>query len=178
MNPSIKKIGIPLAVVAIIGVIVYLVMKPSSETLGDAPAIGGSGLSSTVTNTPINPATPGNTPANDSVLKLLKNIDDLTLPTDVFSSNAFSLLSDGTVALPQRNDPGRRNPFSTLSGSGSATSTDPETIETPGNDLSTIVDKTTPAQIENTTTLPTGNTVNQIDKTNTLLKNTGIKKQN
>lgn len=135
MNPIIKKIRIPLIVVVVIGTIVYFVMKPSEKDSNTSPSLGTKGLTSTVTNTPINSITDTktsvNTLANTSVLKLLQNIGDINLPTEFFSSKEFSLLSDGTVTIPQRNDPGRRNPFILPFGSSETSSTTPETSGTP-----------------------------------------------
>jgi hypothetical protein len=60
-----------------------------------------------------------------TIVQLLQNIGSLTLPVEVLDDPVFTMFSDGSVSLPPRNDPGRRNPFSALSGSGNATSINP-----------------------------------------------------
>lgn len=128
LDSPLKKFGIPAVIVLAIILIVYFIMGKSGTSNSQDQSLSSSGLSSTVTNTPVNPLQAGestNNQVGSTILDLLKNVDSITLPVDILSSNAFASLSDGTVILPKRNDPGRRNPFSTLSGSGTATSINP-----------------------------------------------------
>ena len=133
MKPTspVKKFGIPLLVILAVGALGYFIIggNNSNKTPREA-GLGNSGLRSSVTDTEINTLAPVVT-AGDSaaiggtIAELLRNITSITLPTEILNDPVFSMLSDGTVTLPPRNDPGRRNPFSALSGSGTATSINP-----------------------------------------------------
>lgn len=196
MKPDspIKKFGIPAAVILAIILIVYFVMGKSGKSNPENPSLGSSGLSSSVTNTPVNPLqadASSSSQVGSTILDLLKNVDSITLPIEVLSSNAFASLSDGTVILPKRNDPGRRNPFSTLSGSGTATSINPSV----GPDLlkNAPAPTTTDSQLggntntqtktQSTSDTPSAGTTSQAQTTSTtttftLPKTTTTKKQN
>lgn len=132
MKPAspIKKFGIPILVVSVVGFLIYFGINNLSSNTSNTGQLGGSGLTSTVTDTPV--VTTGATSTSTTsgavggtIVELLRNIGSITLPDDIFSDASFSMLNDGTVSLPPRNNPGRRNPFSTLSGSGTATSINP-----------------------------------------------------
>jgi hypothetical protein len=171
----IKKFGIPAAVIIGVGVLLYIMFGSSSKTdtttkaKATGKSISGGGLTSTITDTPVDPIADKVNPSGTSdttgnaIVSLLRNVSALSLSSNVLESESFKKLSETRVDLPPRNDPGRRNPFSELSGSGTATSINPNTTEMIPK--SSLVNPLPDSQ-NMETNLKTPNVLNQIKKQN------------
>lgn len=183
MKPTspIKKFGIPILIIVVIGALVYFVTGGGKDS-GDSAStkdLGGSGLRSTVTDTEIQTTTQTtsiNTTSGavgGTIVQLLQNIGSLTLPVEILDDAAFGMLSDGSVSLPPRNDPGRRNPFSALSGSGNATSTNPTAADSLINKMqSEIVQEAAVAPVVSEVVAPTTETKTTSPSTKTTTSGT------
>lgn len=166
ITPKTKKYGIIIIAVLIVGFFAYSMFaskntSPSptknTNTANSKRTMTEGGLSSSVTEQSVNPADNTATSSNTTIKiestigNLLSNVSTLSLSDDIFRSNAFKMLSDGTVTLPPRNDPGRRNPFSELSGSGTTTSINPNvTTITPPPEQKTNLDEVLNGEKANT----------------------------
>ena len=129
---TIKKFGIPAAVIVVVGLLLY-VMFGSKANKTPEQGISSGGLSSTVTEQPIttvsNQSDTSTDKTGDTIVNLLSSVSTLSLPDDILRNENFLKLSETSVELPPRNDPGRRNPFSELSGSGTAKSINPNSAD-------------------------------------------------
>lgn len=195
MNPNspIKKYGIPAVIILVIIAVLYFLVGRGGNSQNKSDNFSG-GLTSTVTDTTVNPnnlstaaAQTGNTAVGGTIVELLRDIGSITLPDDIFSNNAFNLLSDGTVSLPKYTESGRRNPFSALSGSGTATSINPTisdqvktpTALTPTPDVQNVPTTTVPEPTAVTSTPTSTTTSTSSTKTTTSSKSAfTVKKQN
>lgn len=189
MKPSspIKKFGIPVLVIVVIGALVYFLMSGSKDgsDRSSVRELGSSGLRSTVTDTDVQVTSQtslGGTTSNavgGTIVQLLQNIGSLTLPVEVLDDPAFAMFSDGSVSLPPRNDPGRRNPFSALSGSGNATSINPTAADSLTNKSTTEIIQNPTAEVptavveetKTTITVPKSTTTTTTTKTTTKKQN-------
>ncbi len=154
-NFSFKKIIFPVVTIVAVFVIGYLIYQKISVNKNTSTGFTG-GLSSLTTG-----ATGVNTPrtaTSNQIVELLKNMSQITLPTELLSQSAFVQLTDGTVVLPTRLDTGRRNPFGGI--------INPSTTVSDGL-IIPITQTITPVSNTPTTTTPTKSTTTTTTSKNT-----------
>lgn len=135
-NFSFKKIIFPAVAIVAVFVVGYLIYQKISVSKNTPTSFTG-GLSSLTTGTAgINTS---RTATSNQIVELLKNMSQITLPTELLSQSEFVQLTDGTVVLPARLDTGRRNPFGTVI-NPSGTVSDGLIIPTTQTVTSTILD--------------------------------------
>lgn len=103
---TIKKIIIGL------GIAVVLLILYSMVTSSDTPATGNSSLSSIIGAGSFGQVQESNTAlANAEILRILSNIQTISLNDDIFSNPVFRELHDSRFTIPRPTQIGRPNPF-------------------------------------------------------------------